>query len=338
MAVRARKKSGANGQAQNRRIVVVTVPPVDELDLVGPMQVFNSVNRLAGRIIYTIEVATNADRTTVEGEGGVLTFHAQHHFSKVKGACDSVLLVCGLGSRSVRDDGLSAWLRKMSPEVRRLGAVCVSSFLLAEAGLLDGRRATAHWKYGRELAARHPSVRVEHEPLWVKDGNIYTCAGISAGIDLALAWVEEDCGAALAHEAARELVLFLRRPGGQPQVSVSLASQSSAMSSIRELQIWIAEHLGSRLSVEDLADRMSMSVRNFERVFTREVGTTPSQYVLQMRVEAARSQIECTESGFKQVAANVGFGSADVMRRAFVRLLGITPGRYRRLAEDPSRK
>jgi transcriptional regulator GlxA family with amidase domain len=318
--------------APNRRIVVVAVPPVDELDLVGPLQVFNSVNRLAGRTIYAIEVVTNADRLTVDGEGGVLSFIARNHFNKVDGVCDSVLLVCGLGSRSVRDAALSAWLRKKSAEVRRLGAVCVGSFLLAEAGLLNGRRATTHWKFGRELAARYPAVRVEHEPLWVKDGNVYTSAGISAGIDLALAWVEEDCGAALSHEAARELVLFLRRPGGQPQLSVSLASQASEMTSIRELQIWIAEHLGSRLSVEGLADRMAMSVRHFERVFTREVGTTPSQYVLQTRVEAARRLLERTDNGLKQVASVAGFGGIDVMRRAFVRLLGITPRRYRELA------
>jgi transcriptional regulator GlxA family with amidase domain len=316
----------------SRRIVVVVVPPVDELDLVGPLQVFNSVNRLAGRTIYTIEVVTNTDRLTVEGEGGVLTFLARHHFKRVEGVCDSVLLVCGLGNRSRRDAALSLWLKKTAVEVRRLGAVCVGSFLLAEAGLLDGRRATTHWKFGRELAARYPRVRVEHDPLWVKDGNIYTSAGISAGIDLALAWVEEDCGASLAHEAARELVLFLRRPGGQPQLSVSLASQASEMTSIRELQIWIAEHLATKLSVEDLADRMAMSARNFERVFTREVGTTPSQYVLQMRVEAARRQLERTDAGLKGVASAAGFGSVDVMRRAFVRLLGITPRRYRELA------
>src|SRR4029450_3079295 len=140
-----------------------------------------------------------------------------------------------LASRSVRDPQLSAWLAKISRRARRLGAVCVGPFLLAEAGLLNGRRATAHWKFGRELAARYPDVRVEHDPLWVKDGNIYTSAGVSASIDLALAWVEEDCGATLAHEAARELVLFLRRPGGQAQVSVSLASQASEMGSVREL-------------------------------------------------------------------------------------------------------
>jgi transcriptional regulator GlxA family with amidase domain len=264
----------------------------------------------------------------------VLTFIARHHFNQVEGVCDSVLLVCGLTTRSVRDAALSAWLKKMAVTVRRLGAVCVGSFLLAEAGLLNGRRATTHWRFGRELAKQYPDVHVEHDPLWVKDGNIYTSAGISAGIDLALSWVEEDCGAALAHEAARELVLFLRRPGGQPQVSVSLAAQASTMASIRELQIWIADHLALRLSVQDLAHRMSMSVRNFERVFTREVGTTPSQYVLQMRVEAARSQLECTDAGLKHVASAVGFGGVDVMRRAFVRLLGLTPRRYRELAEQ----
>jgi len=322
-------------QPASRRIAVVVVPPVDELDLVGPLQVFNSVNRLAGRAIYTMEVVTSGDGLTLQGESGVLTFMAQHHFSKVAGGCDSVLLVCGLGTRSLRDAALSAWLGKMAAAVRRIGAVCVGAFLLAEAGLLDGRRATAHWRFGRELARRHPRVRVEHEPLWVKDGNIYTSAGISAGIDLALAWVEEDCGAGLAHEAARELVLFLRRPGGQPQLSVSLATQASEMTSIRELQIWIAERLATRLTVEGLADRMAMSVRNFERVFTREVGTTPSQYVLQMRVEAARRQLERSDRGLKEVAAAAGFGSADVMRRAFVRLLGITPRRYRESVSRP---
>jgi transcriptional regulator GlxA family with amidase domain len=235
----------------------------------------------------------------------------------------------------VRDAALSAWLNRMSGQVRRLGAVCVGAFLLAEAGLLDGRRATAHWRFGRELAARYPRVLVEHEPLWVKDGHIYTSAGFSAGIDLALAWVEEDCGVALAHEAARELVLFLRRPGGQPQVSVSLASQASTMASIRELQIWIAEHLERKLATEELAERMAMSVRHFERVFTREVGATPAQYVLHMRVEAARRQLERTDAGLKGVAATVGFGNVDVMRRAFVRLLGITPRRYRELARQP---
>jgi transcriptional regulator GlxA family with amidase domain len=335
------RASGTHGRSRHvssRRIVVLAVPPVDELDLVGPLHVFSSANRLAGRPVYTMEVVTSGDGLTVEGEGGVLTFMARHRFDHVRGACDSVLLVCGLGSRSARDAALSAWLKRMSAETRRLGAVCVGAFLLAEAGLLDGRRATAHWRFSKELAARHPRVLVEHDPLWVKDGNIYTSAGVSAGIDLALAWVEEDCGARLAHEAARELVLFLRRPGTQPQLSVSLASQASEMATIRELQVWIAEHLEMRISVDGLAERARMSVRNFERVFTREVGATPSQYVLQARVEAARRQLERTDRGLKQVASAAGFGSVDVMRRAFVRLLGITPRRYRELASAPPGK
>jgi transcriptional regulator GlxA family with amidase domain len=164
--------------SSSRRIIVVVVPPVDELDLVGPLQVFNSVNRLAGRNIYAIEIVTNSDCLTVEGEGGVLTFMAKHRLNKVEGACDSVLLVCGLRTRSVRDPALSAWLKRMAAEVRRLGAVCVGGFLLAEAGLLNGRRATTHWRFSREMATRYPGVRVQHDPLWVKDGNIYTSAGI----------------------------------------------------------------------------------------------------------------------------------------------------------------
>ena len=330
-------KRPARRNIASRRVIVVVVPPVDELDLVGPLQVFNSINRLARRPVYAVEIVTNSDQMTVAGEGGVLTFMAQGHFSSISGACDSVLLVCGLASRSVHDAALSAWLKKMAAQVRRLGAVCVGAFLLAEAGLLDGHRATTHWKFGREMSNRYPCVRVEHDPLWVKDGNIYTSAGISAGIDLALAWAEEDCGAALAHEAARELVLFLRRPGGQSQLSISLAAQASEMASIHELQIWIAEHLHKRLSVADLADRISMSVRNFERVFTREVGTTPLQYVLLMRVEAARRQLERTDRGLGQVASAAGFGSVDAMRRAFIRLLGMSPRRCRELAEQESR-
>lgn len=327
----------SRGRRQTRHIIVLVVAPVDELDLVGPLQVFNSVNRLAGRTIYTIEIVTHSKELALQGESGMLTFMARRRFTDVDGSGDSILLVCGMRSRGVRDRTLSSWLRRMATRARRLGAVCVGAFLLAEAGILNGRRATSHWRFGGELAARYPQVRVEHEPLWVKDGNIYTSAGISAGIDLALAWVEEDCGAALAHEAARELVLFLRRPGGQPQVSVSLASQASEMSSIRELQVWIAEHLANDLSVERLADRMAMSVRTFERVFTREVGITPSQYILQTRVEAARRQLERTDRGLKQVAAASGFGSAETMRRAFVRILGTTPRRYRDLSAEPAR-
>jgi transcriptional regulator GlxA family with amidase domain len=180
-------------------------------------------------------------------------------------------------------------------------------------------------------------VKVESELVWVKDGNIYTSAGISAGIDLALAWVEEDCGAAVAQEVARELVLFLRRSSGQKQLSVTLSAQASEMKSIQELRVWITENLRKKLSVQVLADRAAMSVRNFERMFTREVGRTPSQYVLQARVEAARHRLEQTDGGLEQIAAACGFGSADVMRRAFVRSVGTTPNKYRCQLRGPER-
>jgi transcriptional regulator GlxA family with amidase domain len=320
-----------------KRIVVVVVPPIDELDLVGPIQVFSAANRLVRKTVYEVEIVTNAKELRVKGEGGLLSFAAQGRFQDLKGKFDSVLLVCGLGTRSARDQVLFTWMRKIVPVVRRLGSVCVGSFLLAEAGLLNGKRATTHWKFGRELARRYPQVKVEFDPIWVKDGNIYTSAGISAGIDLALAWVEEDCGGRISHEIARELVLFLRRPSGQAQLSASLSAQASEMKMIHELQVWIAENLHNNLSVQKLADRTVMSVRNFERVFTREFGKTPSHYVLQMRAEAARRQLEGTDQGLKQIAAACGFGSTDSMRRAFLRFVGTTPHRYRRQLHDPGR-
>jgi transcriptional regulator GlxA family with amidase domain len=317
------------------RLIVIAVPPVDELDLVGPLQVFSSANRLAGKSIYSAEVVSASRQLELPGEGGALTFLASARLREVKGSFDSALLVCGVRSRHTADPFLSRWLRNSASKVRRLGAVCVGAFLLAQAGLLDGRRATAHWKFGRELAAKFPRVRVEADPLWVKDGNIYTSAGVSAGVDLALAWMEEDCGSALAHEAARELVLFLRRPAGQQQLSVSLAAQAAEMNSMRNLQVWITENIRRKLSIPVLAARVNMSERNFQRVFTRELGLAPSQYVLQTRVEAARRQLELTDRSPKKIAAAVGFRHADLMRRAFSRVLGITPRAYcQRSADD----
>jgi len=322
---------------KRRRIIVVVVPPIDELDLVGPIQVFSAANRLIGKTVYDVEIVTNGKELRVQGEGGLLSFAAQGRFQDVKGKFDSILLVCGLATRWARDPALFAWMRTIAPAVRRLGSVCVGAFLLAEAGLLNGKRATTHWKFGHELAGRYPQLKVEFNPIWVKDGNIYTSAGISAGIDLALGWVEEDCGSKISQEIAREFVLFLRRSSGQTQLSVSLSAQASEMKAIQELQIWIAENLHNDLSVQKLADRASMSIRNFERVFTRELGETPSHYVLQMRAEAARRLLERTDQGLKQIAAACGFGSADSMRRAFVRSLGATPQKYRRQLQGPER-
>jgi transcriptional regulator GlxA family with amidase domain len=306
-------------------MVVLAVPPVDEFDLVCPIQVFSAANRLAGKLVYRVEIATNGKDLKVQGEGGLLSFLAETNYEGLNKNFDSLLLVCGVGTRNVRDPALFAWLRRIAPTVRRVGSVCVGAFLFAEAGLLNGRRATSHWKFSQELAQRYPKVKVESEPVWVKDGNVYTSAGISAGIDLALAWVEEDCGNAIAAEVARELVLFLRRPAGQAQLSVSLAGQAQEMKAIQELQVWIAEHLREELSLQLLADHVAMSVRNFERVFAREVGTSPARYVRKVRVEAAQRMIDRSEKGLEQIAMACGFSSADLMRRAFIRSLGTTP-------------
>jgi transcriptional regulator GlxA family with amidase domain len=190
MAVTKGKGKEQRGRAlhRQRRIVVLVVPPVEELDLVGPIQVLSAANRLAGKPVYSVEIATNGEDLKVQGEGGLLSFLAETNYKDLNKNFDSLLLVCGLGTRNVRDPALFAWMRNAGTRVRRLGSVCVGAFLLAEAGLLNGRRATAHWKFGQELAKRYPKVKVVHDPIWVKDGNIYTSAGISAGIDLALAW------------------------------------------------------------------------------------------------------------------------------------------------------
>jgi len=188
----------------------------------------------------------------------------------------------------------------------------------------------------REFTDRYPRVAVDPRPTWVQDGNIYTSAGISAGIDLALAWVEEDFGAAAALKVARELVLFLRRPGGQDQVSVSLEAQASCTKSMHELHVWMADHLEQSLSVDTLAERVAMSPRNFARVFGQEFGITPGRYLLQLRVEAARRLLEQTDKSPMQVAIASGFRSVDVMRRAFLRALGTTPLRYRRHFQTPA--
>jgi transcriptional regulator GlxA family with amidase domain len=315
--------------AWSRRLVVLAAPPVDEFDLVCAIQVFGAANRLAGKPVYSVEVVTNGKDVKVQGEGGVLSFVAETSCQALNANFDSLLLVCGPGTCNARDPALFAWLRRIAPTLRRLGSVCVGSFLLAEVGLLNGRRATSHWRFSKELARRYPMVRVESEHVWVKDENIYTSAGISAGIDLALAWVEEDCRAAMAQEVARELALFLRRPGGQKQLSVSLSAQASEMRAIQELQVWIADNLRRKLSVQVLAACVAMSVRNFERVFTPQVGRTPFQYVLQARVEAVRRQLERADRGLKQIAAACGFGSADVMRRSCSRFIGVTPNQYR---------
>ena len=320
-----------HGAPAPRKVVVLAVPPVEELDLVGPIQVFSTAGRLRnGRTkAYDVRIVTTRRDRRISGEGG-LTMVAHSHYREIRGPIDSLLLVCGVASRHACDAELAAWLRSRAPGCRRVGAVCVAAFLLARARVLTDHRATVHWKYAHELARRYPRLSVDPDPIWVKSGNVYTSSGFSAGIDLALGWVEEDYGSAIAHEAARELVLFLRRPGGQAQLSLALGAHARETRPIRELRVWVAENLHRRdLSTSALAARTAMSVRNFERMFAAEAGTTPAKYVRHLRVEAARRLMESTPRGLKEIARAVGFGSADVMRRAFVQVLGASPSRLR---------
>ncbi|MBC7928549.1 MAG: helix-turn-helix domain-containing protein, partial [Bryobacteraceae bacterium] len=212
--------------------------------------------------------------------------------------------------------------------VRRLGSICTGAFLLAAAGILDNRRAVTHWRWCAGLAQYFPKVAVNSDAIFIKDGSVYTSAGVTAGIDLALALVEEDEGQQRALEIARDLVMFLRRPGGQSQFSTALALQTSSVRSLEELQVWMLEHPDVDLSVEALAAHCRMSPRHFARVFKKEKGTTPAKYVERVRVEAARRLLEETRQGVKEVAERVGFGSAEVMCRSFVRVLGVTTSQY----------
>lgn len=312
---------------KRRRIVVLVVPPIEELDLVGPVQVFSTASRLMGRRAtpYDVRVVSTTRDRVIAGESG-LSIVAHEYYQDLTGEIDSLLLVSGVKTRNRRDDEMAAWLQRTAPQCRRVGSVCIAAFLLAGAGVLSDQRATVHWKYAHEFAYKFPRLSVDPNPIWVQAGNIYTSSGFSAGMDLALAWVAEDCGSAIAVEAARELVLFLRRPAGQTQLSVTLSAQASEMQPIQELQVWIADNLARRdLSTSALADRLSMSVRNFSRVFTADVGTTPAKYVLHLRVEAARRMLALPRKDLRHVAKAVGFGSGDAMRRAFVRVLGKSP-------------
>jgi transcriptional regulator GlxA family with amidase domain len=207
--------------------------------------------------------------------------------------------------------------------------LCTGSFVLAEAGLLDGRSATTHWAFCDELARRFPGVKVQPDPIYVRDGGVYTSAGATAGLDLVLALVEEDLGRRVALTVAQWMVVFLKRPGGQSQFSVQLSTQMAGRQPLRDMQAWVLDHPGADLSVEALARRVNMSPRNFFRVFVREVGMTPGRFVERVRVEAARRLLEETSRGVPDVATASGFGSQEAMRVAFRRALGVSPKGYR---------
>ncbi len=313
-----------------RRIVVCVVPPAEELDIVGPWEVFataNSVIRQRGAA-YDIELVTTSRERTFVGDSGLM-LSATQYYDSLEGDIDTLIIPGGTGAQTACERPLLEWLHQVSKRVRCLASVCTGAFLLAQAELLDGKRATTHWMFANELARRYPCVRVEPDRIYIRDGHVYTSAGVTAGMDLALALVEEDLGSAIALEIARRLVLFLHRPGGQAQFSTLLSSRAFANKTLRELQVWIAENLNANLSVESLAARVAMSPRNFARAFVREVGTTPSRFVERLRVETARRELETTNHGLETVALSAGFSTAEVMRRAFHRCIGASPREYR---------
>ena len=317
-----------------RRIAVVAFPGVQILDVTGPLEVFATAARFArawhpaGRRAYAVEVlAREAGPLRTQSGIGLV---ADRGFRAVRGGIDTLLVAGGAGTSTAMADGaLLAWLRRIAPRVRRLGSVCSGTFVLAEAGLLDGRRATTHWSVGPALAARYPRVQVEPDRIFVHDRGVYSSAGVTAGMDLALAMVEDDLGRDVALQTARQLVLFLKRPGGQSQFSTQLAVQAADREPIRELQAWVAEHPEGDCSIRALARRVAMSPRNFARVFVREVGVTPARFVERTRIEAARRRLEESTDGVEDVATACGFGGAESMRRTFLRLVGVPPSGYR---------
>lgn len=314
---------------------MLAYPDVQILDVTGPLEVFARAGRWleekrgARPAPYAVEIVAKRGGMLRCSSG--LRLGVDRTLGAVRGPIDTLLVAGGIGSfAAMGEPAHREFLRRHAPRVRRLGSVCTGVGLLAEAGLLDGRRVTTHWGYAAHLAARFPAITVDAEPIFVRDGKIWTSAGVTAGMDLALALVEDDHGHDVALAVARELVMFLKRPGGQSQFSAQLAVQSSDREPLRELQAWIAENPHEDLRVPRLARRTGMSPRHFARVFAETVGTTPARFIERVRIETARRRLEESSSGVEAVASACGFGSAEVMRRAFLRSLRVSPADYRR--------
>jgi transcriptional regulator GlxA family with amidase domain len=313
-----------------RYVAIVGVPPARMLDVVGPAEVFTDANKLhGGEPAYKVEIIAAAEDRAVPTQIGV-PIVAHRTYRELHGPVDTLLVAGGEWPSDKRHspDFLS-WLREQSGRVRRLGSVCTGALVLADADLLNGRPATTHWNWCNQLVQQHPLVKVDPDPIYVRDNNVYTSAGVTAGIDLALALVEEDLGSSLALQVARMMVVFLRRSGGQSQFSATLAAQACESQPLRDLLAWMADNFTQDLSVASLAQRVAMSLRNFDRVFKQQVGETPAQHIENLRLEAARRQLEATSLNLEQIAVASGFSSAEILRRTFARRLGITPGQYR---------
>lgn len=319
---------------RTRRIGFIGFPQFNALDLAGPLEVFSAAAELererAGprrRAIYET-VVLGPDGAPCRAESA-LTVLPDRPLADAP-PLDTVIVP---GGRGVRDPAtlrlLALWLRRLGPRLRRIASVCTGAYALAEAGLLDGCTVTTHWRHADALAARYPQLTIDPDAIFLRSGRIYTSAGISAGIDLALALVAEDHGPALALAVARELVVHVKRDGGQRQYSAPLAFQTQAGDRLGELAAWTLRHLGEDLSVERLAQRCNLSRRQLSRRFHETFGVAPAQYVERLRVDEARQRLSESRAPIERIAAALGFRSTDVFRRAFERQVGVAPAHYR---------
>lgn len=324
--------TSSSAPRHRRRVVLTVFDEVDLLDVAGPSETFAIADRILGGSGYELVLAApRAGRiTTFSG----LALLADVAFADVRGPIDTLLVPGGARVdatgrvQPVVPAEVVAPVTRLAAAARRVASVCTGAHLLAAAGLLDGHRATTHWATADLLQAEHPAARVDPDPIYLRDRRIWTSAGLSSGMDLALALVADDHGDDLARAVARWLVVYLRRSGGQSQFSVPLAREASTAGPIRELQRWLADHLDEDLSVPALAARASLSVRHFSRLFVQEVGCGPAEHVAELRLEAARRRLEQTDRPLEAVARECGYGSVDALHRAF-RMSGTTPAAHR---------
>jgi transcriptional regulator GlxA family with amidase domain len=313
-----------------RIIEVLAFPLVQLLDVTGPLQVFATANdhitRAGGAAPYDLRVIAKGGQA-VTGSAGLAI--AAGPLPRAGSVVDTLLVAGGPGvEAAAADPMLVDWVRQHATKARRVASVCTGAFLLAASGALDGRRAATHWSVCKEFARRYPAVRVEPDPIFVRDGSVWTSAGVTAGIDLALALVEQDLGRTVALAVARYLVVFLKRPGGQAQLSAALSLQS-AEDQFGVLHDWINRHLSDDISLPKLADQAGMSERSFSRHYAEATGLTPARAVERLRVEAARRMLSESRLPVKRISQRCGFGSEETMRRSFLRVLSATPQDYR---------
>jgi len=313
-----------------RRVEFLAFPDVQLLDVTGPFQVLasaNTVARDAGQPMpYELKIVSAAPGPIASSAGLTLLADA---LPALELPIDTLIVAGGAGVRAACcDDALLDWVARRAVMCRRVASVCTGAFILAAAGVLHGRRATTHWSRCADLAAAFPTVRVEQDPIYLNDGNIWTSAGVTAGIDMALALVEADLGRPVSTAVARDLVVFAKRPGGQAQFSAGLQLAGSDATFDR-LHDWMRKNLGRNLAVPVLAEQVGMSERSFLRHYRQVVGLTPATAVERVRVEAARQALGQTRLPVKRIASNCGFGSEETMRRSFLRVLAVTPHAYR---------